>query len=37
MVSQEIQNGLIRDVENIGHLGVGNIAIHLRNKDDFDH
>ena len=30
IVTREIEEGFMRDVENIGHLGIGNISAHLK-------
>ena len=36
IVTREIEDGFMRDVENIGHLGIGNISVHLSSENDFD-
>jgi predicted transport protein len=33
--SVEVEEGFSRDVTNVGHFGTGNLALSLRNMDDF--
>ncbi|MBK7380301.1 MAG: DUF91 domain-containing protein [Ignavibacteriales bacterium] len=36
MAKKEIESGFIRDVSNIGHLGVGNLSITIKTGDDLE-
>ena len=32
----ELEDGFIKDVSNLGHLGTGDVQIHVKNMDDFN-